>query len=89
MRRLFLLPAQYLLYILLAALDAGADDVQDEGEESVIYTDPKQLAVVRGNLQSAGIEILEAELNVLCRVILYQLLIKKPLAKSCADGRSG
>lgn len=49
--------------ILLAALDAGAEDVQEEGEESVIYTDSKQLAKVRGNLQSANIEILEAELT--------------------------
>jgi YebC/PmpR family DNA-binding regulatory protein len=48
---------------VLAALDAGADDVQEEGEESIIYTDPKSLAKVRENLQSAGIEVLEAELT--------------------------
>jgi YebC/PmpR family DNA-binding regulatory protein len=49
--------------MVLAALDAGAEDVQEEGEESIIYTDPKELAKVRENLQSAGIEILEAELT--------------------------
>ncbi len=49
--------------LLLAALDAGAEDVQEEGEESVIYTDPKQLAKVRDNLRSADIEVLEAELT--------------------------
>lgn len=49
--------------LLLAALDAGAEDVQEEGEESVIYTDPKQLAKVRDNLQAAKVEILEAELT--------------------------
>lgn len=49
--------------LLLSALDAGAEDVQEEGEESVIYTDPKQLAKVRDNLQAAGIEIKEAELT--------------------------
>lgn len=49
--------------LLLTALDAGAEDVQEEGSESVIYTEAKQLAKVRGNLQSAGIEILEAELT--------------------------
>lgn len=49
--------------LLLTALDAGADDVQEEGSESVIYTDAKQLAKVRDNLQSAGVEILEAELT--------------------------
>lgn len=49
--------------LLMAALEAGADDVQDEAEESVIYTDPKQLAKVRTNLQDAGVEIIEAELT--------------------------
>lgn len=49
--------------LLMTALEAGADDVQDETEESVIYTDPKELAKVRGNLQSAGVEIIEAELT--------------------------
>jgi YebC/PmpR family DNA-binding regulatory protein len=48
---------------VLAALDAGAEDVQEEGEESIVYTDPKELAKVRENLQTAGIEILEAELT--------------------------
>lgn len=49
--------------LLMAALEAGADDLQDEEEESVIYTDPKQLAKVRTNLQEAGVEIIEAELT--------------------------
>jgi YebC/PmpR family DNA-binding regulatory protein len=48
---------------VLAALDAGAEDVQEEGEESMVYTDPKELAKVRTNLQESGIEILEAELT--------------------------
>ncbi len=49
--------------LLLAALDAGAEDVQDEGAESVIYTDQKDLARVRDALKEANIEILEAELT--------------------------
>lgn len=49
--------------VLLQALDAGAQDVQDESVESVIYTDPKDLAKVRDNLQVAGVEVLEAELT--------------------------
>ncbi len=49
--------------LLLQALDAGAEDVQEEGEESVIYTDPKELAKVRDVLKDAGVEILEAELT--------------------------
>jgi YebC/PmpR family DNA-binding regulatory protein len=49
--------------LLMQALDAGAEDVQEEGEESVIYTDPKELAKVRDGLKDAGVEILEAELT--------------------------
>jgi len=49
--------------LILQALDAGAEDVQEEGEESVVYTDPKELSKVRQTLQDAGIEILEAELT--------------------------
>jgi len=49
--------------LLLQALDAGAEDVQDEGAESVIYTDSKDLAKVREALKTAGIEVLEAELT--------------------------
>ncbi len=49
---------------VLQALDAGAQDVEDDGEgESIIYTDPKELAKVRDNLKEAGIEVLEAELT--------------------------
>ncbi len=49
--------------LLLQALEAGAEDMQEEGTESIVYTDPKELAKVRTNLQSAGIEILDAELT--------------------------
>jgi YebC/PmpR family DNA-binding regulatory protein len=49
--------------LMMAALEAGAEDMQEEGEESVIYTDPKDLAKVRDGLKEAGIEILEAELT--------------------------
>jgi YebC/PmpR family DNA-binding regulatory protein len=49
--------------LLMQALDAGAEDLQEEGEESVIYTDPKALAQVRDALKAAGIEVTEAELT--------------------------
>lgn len=49
--------------VLMQALDAGADDVQEEGPESVIYTDPKALAKVRDALAAAGMQITEAELT--------------------------
>jgi YebC/PmpR family DNA-binding regulatory protein len=49
--------------LLMQALDAGAEDVQEEGEESVLYTQPTALAKVRDALRTAGVEILEAELT--------------------------
>lgn len=49
--------------LLMTALDAGAEDVQEEGEESVVYTDQKDLAKVRDNLKDNGIEVTEAELT--------------------------
>lgn len=49
--------------LLLTALDAGAEDVQDESEESIIYTDPKELAKVRTALKDGGVEVIEAELT--------------------------
>ena len=48
---------------MLAALDAGAEDVIEENDDLVIYTDAKQLASVRDNLQQAGIQVKEAELT--------------------------
>lgn len=49
--------------LLLQILDAGADDAIEEGDETIVYTDPKELAKVRDSLQGAGIEIAEAELT--------------------------
>lgn len=48
--------------LMLQVLDAGAEDFEDEGEESVIYTEKNDLAKVRDALKEAGVEILEAEL---------------------------
>jgi YebC/PmpR family DNA-binding regulatory protein len=48
---------------LLKAIDAGAEDVQEEDGESVIYTDPKKLAQVRDKLVESGSQITEAELT--------------------------
>jgi YebC/PmpR family DNA-binding regulatory protein len=49
--------------VLMAALDAGAEDVQDEEEESVIYSEPKELAKIRDALREGGFEVVEAELT--------------------------
>lgn len=47
---------------MLAVLDAGAEDVFEENSEMVVYTDPKQLAAVRSNLNDRKFEIVESSL---------------------------
>lgn len=49
--------------VLMQALEAGADDVQDEEGDSLIYTNAKDLAKVRDALSAAGLEVTEAELT--------------------------
>lgn len=49
--------------VLMQALDAGADDVQEEDGEAIIYTDPKELAKVRQSLSDNGLKIEAAELT--------------------------
>jgi len=48
---------------MLEALDDGAEDVQDDEGESLVYTAATDLAKVRDALKSAGHEITEAELT--------------------------
>ena len=49
---------------LLQALDAGADDAEAiESNELLIYTNPKELAAVRDDVQARGFTIEEAELT--------------------------
>lgn len=48
---------------LLIILDCGAEDAVEEGDETIVYTDPKSLAQVRDALKSAGLEVVEAELT--------------------------
>ena len=49
--------------LLMQAVEAGADDVQEEGDESVVYTAPQDLAKVRDALREQGVDIKEAELT--------------------------
>src|SRR5487761_1500958 len=49
--------------LMLQALDAGAEDVQEEDGESLIYTAPTDLAKVRQVLTDAGLDVLEVELT--------------------------
>ncbi len=48
---------------MLGALDAGAEDVQEDGELSEVYTAATELARVRDALKARGYEITEAELT--------------------------
>jgi len=49
---------------MLNVIDAGAEDADDLGDnELLIYTDPKELAAVRDDLQARGFDIKEAELT--------------------------
>lgn len=48
---------------LLTVLDAGAEDAVEEGEELVVYTDPKDLAKVRTGIVEAGLSVTSAELQ--------------------------
>lgn len=49
--------------LMLQAIDAGAEDVQEDDGESIVYTAPTDLAKVRDTLKDAGLEITEAELT--------------------------
>jgi YebC/PmpR family DNA-binding regulatory protein len=47
---------------LIAAIDAGAEDVQHDGDLLKVISDPSDLAAVREALQGAGVEIQSADL---------------------------
>ena len=47
--------------IMMLALDAGAEDVEYNGEEVTIYTDPNEFSTVRENLEKAGCTFFSAE----------------------------
>jgi YebC/PmpR family DNA-binding regulatory protein len=48
---------------MLQALDAGAEDIQEDEGESIIYTDVKMLAKVRDALTKKGVKVEDAELS--------------------------
>jgi YebC/PmpR family DNA-binding regulatory protein len=49
--------------ILLQVLEAGAEDAAEEDGDTIVYTDPKQLAAVRDAIYAMGLTIKEAELT--------------------------
>ncbi len=46
-------------------VEAGAEDLRDEGDHWVVTAEPTQLAAIRQALVDAGIEPLDAELQLL------------------------
>jgi len=51
--------------IMAAAIDAGADDVVQDGDEFQVLTDPADFAAVREAMATAGIEYGQAELTMI------------------------
>lgn len=49
--------------LLLSILDAGAEDATEDENETIVFTDPKDLMKVRAQLIENGIEVIEAELT--------------------------
>jgi YebC/PmpR family DNA-binding regulatory protein len=49
--------------IFEAAIEAGAEDVEGDGEEFVVTTEPTDFSAVQDALKSAGIEVSSAELT--------------------------
>lgn len=48
---------------LMTMLDAGAEDAVEDGDETIVYTDQKDLMKVRSGLISAGMNLDDAELQ--------------------------
>jgi YebC/PmpR family DNA-binding regulatory protein len=46
---------------LIAAIDAGAEDVQDEGEVLRVICEPGDLGAIRGALEASGVEVQSAQ----------------------------
>jgi len=51
--------------VMMAAIEAGAEDVVSEGDKFIVYTEPGELEAVRKGLIDAGVEIEEAKLDLI------------------------
>ncbi|MDQ2973305.1 MAG: YebC/PmpR family DNA-binding transcriptional regulator [bacterium] len=49
--------------VLLQVLDAGAEDALEHDGETIVTTDPKELAKVRDAIKQQGLEVTESELT--------------------------
>jgi YebC/PmpR family DNA-binding regulatory protein len=55
---------------LIAAIDAGAEDVQQDGDLLKVVTEPSELAQVRAALDASGVEIQSSDLAMEPRTIV-------------------
>ncbi len=53
--------------LLEIALEAGADDMETEGDQFVVYTSPKAFSQVKEAIEQAGITISSAQLTMLSK----------------------
>jgi len=53
--------------VALLAIDAGADDVDTEGDPIEVFTDPGDLETVRRALEAAGVDVESSELTMHAR----------------------
>jgi YebC/PmpR family DNA-binding regulatory protein len=51
--------------VMMAALEAGADDISDQGDSWQVACEPSSLFEVKGALEAAGLEVLSAETTML------------------------
>ena len=51
--------------MMMAALDAGADDVKEDEDSFEILTDPDELEKVREALEAQGIKMVSADVNII------------------------
>ncbi len=63
--------------VMLQAIEAGAEDVEEDDGDTLIYTDSKKLAEVRDKLKAAGLTITEADLTY---VPINTVKISDPIA---------
>jgi len=69
--------------IFAIAVDSGAEDVEEAGDEALIYSKPEDLAKVRSYLAGKGITIQNAEL-VYNPIVLFPITDKTIAEKAVA-----
>jgi YebC/PmpR family DNA-binding regulatory protein len=69
--------------IFAIAVDSGAEDVEEAGDEALIYSRPEDLAIVRSYLAGKGICIQNAEL-IYKPIVLFPITDKATAEKAVA-----